>query len=407
MGTGAISILFHAWPYGTGGSALNFFTLIFFGLNIVLFLTFCMISAIRYFRYPGLWTIMVHHPVQSLFLGTFPMGAATILNIAVNTVNETYGVGGKGLLYFLWACWWADVFTSIACCFLMIHVMTIQHTHSLDKMTAVWLLPVVTVIVASASGGVIAPSLYKYSASHALITITLSAVLVTIGITLALMMLTIYLLRLIVHGLPPTATIISVFLPLGPTGQAGFSIILIGQCFRQFLPVYSGDSELLRGMPTGESIEVVCTSICFVLWSMCTMWVIFAFLSIQNVIRKTPIPFKVPFWGLIFPNGVYANTTITLGVALDSGFFKIWGCIYAAMTLCMWLYVAWRSIGLVHTREIFEAPCLEAVDTSSQLPGVRSSSSQTEITESRSELGSIPTTEALPSVRPRHLTARR
>ena len=35
---------------------------------------------------------------------------------------------------------------------------------------------------------------------------------------------------------------------------------------------------------------------------MCTMWVIFAFLSIQNVIRKTPIPFKVPFWGLIFPN---------------------------------------------------------------------------------------------------------
>ena len=78
MGTGAISILFHAWPYGTGGSALNFFTLIFFGLNIVLFLTFCMISAIRYFRYPGLWTIMVHHPVQSLFLGTFPMGERPI-----------------------------------------------------------------------------------------------------------------------------------------------------------------------------------------------------------------------------------------------------------------------------------------------------------------------------------------
>ena len=47
--------------------------------------------------------------------------------------------------------------------------------------------------------------------------------------------------------------------------------------------------------------------------------------------------------------GVYANTTITLGVALDSGFFKVWGCVYAAMTLCMWLYVAWRSIGLVHT----------------------------------------------------------
>ena len=78
-------------------------------------------------------------------------------------------------------------------------------------------------------------------------------------------------------------------------------------------------------MPTGESIEVVCTSICFVLWSMCTMWVIFAFLSIQNVIRKTPIPFKVPFWGLIFPNGVFALLCVQLAKVLDSPVFRVIG----------------------------------------------------------------------------------
>ncbi|TRM69752.1 voltage-dependent anion channel-domain-containing protein [Schizophyllum amplum] len=363
MGTGAISILFHAFPYGNGSSAMNILTLIFFGLNVFLFLIFTAISTARYMLFPGIWSLMIHHPVQSLFLGTFPMGAATILNVAVLCVYEQNGVGGKPLLYFLWACWWLDVLTSIAICFLMIHVMTTAQNHALEKMTAVWLLPVVTLIVASSSGGVIAPSLYAHSASHALITLTLSGVLVAIGLTLALMMLAIYLLRLIVHGLPPTATVISVFLPLGPTGQAAFSILLIGQCFDKFLPVYGGASDLLRLSTTGATLNTICTVIAFVLWSMCTMWTLFAFLSIQNVLRKGPIPFKVPFWGLIFPNGVYANITISLGETFDSGFFRVWGAMYAALTLCMWCYVAFTTIGMVFTKEIFEAPCLEDVDT--------------------------------------------
>ncbi|KAL1735630.1 voltage-dependent anion channel [Schizophyllum commune] len=349
MGTGAISILFHSFPYANGSTTMNIFTLIFFGLNVLMFLVFSAISAARYLLFPGVWSLMIHHPVQSLFLGTFPMG-------------EHKFPPSSAFLYFLWACWWLDVLVSIAICFLMIHVMSTTHNHALDKMTAVWLLPVVTLIVASSTGGVIAPSLYAYSASHALITVTLSAVIVTIGLTLALMMLVIYLMRLIVHGLPPTATVISVFLPLGPTGDAAFSILTLGQCFRQFLPVYDGTSQLLRSSVTGGILETICTLVAFALWAMCTMWMLFAFLSIQNVARKGPIPFKVPFWGLIFPNGVYANITISLGQTFDSGFFRVWGAMYAAMTLCMWCYVAWTTLRLAYTREIFEAPCLENVN---------------------------------------------
>ncbi|KAL1748623.1 voltage-dependent anion channel [Schizophyllum fasciatum] len=354
MGTGAISILFHSFPYANDSTTMNVFTLIFFGLNVLMFLVFSAISASRYLLFPGVWSLMIHHPVQSLFLGTFPMGEH---NFSPNRIRR-----GKSLLYFLWACWWINVLNSIAICFLMIHVMSTAHNHALDKMTAVWLLPVVSLIVASSSGGVIAPSLYAYSASHALITITLSGVLVVIGLTLALMMLVIYLLRLIVYGLPPTATVISVFLPLGPTGQAAFSILLIGQCFHKFLPVYDGTSQILRSPTTGPILDTICTTISFVLWSMCTMWMLFAFLSIQNVARKGPIPFKVPFWGLIFPNGVYANITISLGETFDSGFFRVWGAMYAALTLCMWCYVAWTTARLAYTMEIFEAPCLENID---------------------------------------------
>ena len=96
-------------------------------------------------------------------------------------------------------------------------------------MTAMWLLPVVTLIVASSSGGVLCRAIKVYSHLHALQTLTVSVFLVTIGLSLALMILTIYLMRLIIHGLPRGTSTLSVFLPLGPTGQSGYAILLIGQ----------------------------------------------------------------------------------------------------------------------------------------------------------------------------------
>lgn len=243
-------------------------------------------------------------------------------------------------------------------------------------MTPVWLLPVVTLIVASSSGGVLARALQDVSPSHALITITTSVFLVTIGLSLALMLITIYLLRLIIHGLPPTPLIVSTFINLGPLGQSGYSILLIGQSFKWM----SHHREIDTFGASGDIINVICICIAFILWSLATMWMIFALLSIGEVslIRRDSIPFKVSFWGLIFPNvrgifslfricrpqisqkqGVYANLTIELYRALDSQFFRVFGALYAAFTLILWCGVFIRTVMLLKGGEIFEAPCLE------------------------------------------------
>jgi tellurite resistance protein TehA-like permease len=177
-----------------------------------------------------------------------------------------------------------------------------RQTQPLDKMTAVWLLPVVTLIVASSTGGILCTALKDVSPSYALVTVSFSVVMVTIGVSLALMMLTVYLLRLIVYGLPVGATIISVFLPLGPTGQAGYSLLLIGQAFKSLLPLDYGNSDILMSNSTGDTINVICVCAAFALWSLATMWLIFALLALVDVLRQAHVPFKIPFWGLIFPN---------------------------------------------------------------------------------------------------------
>lgn len=177
--------------------------------------------------------------------------------------------------------------------------------HSLHSMTAMWLLPVVTLIVASSTGGVMAQALQQYSASCALKTLVVSVFMVTVGLSLALMILTIYLLRLITHGIPPGGTVLSVFLPLGPTGQSGYAVLLIGQGFSTLFPPMSGDSQFLqlsKGNSAGMVLDIVCTCIAFVLWSLATMWILYALLAIYSGLRSSKIVFRVNFWGLIFPN---------------------------------------------------------------------------------------------------------
>lgn len=87
-------------------------------------------------------------------------------------------------------------------------------------MTAAWLLPVVSCVVAAASGSIVADVLPD--AQLALATILASYILWGIGVPLAMMIMGIYLQRLMFYKLPPNGMLVSVFLPLGPLGQGSF-----------------------------------------------------------------------------------------------------------------------------------------------------------------------------------------
>lgn len=89
MGTGIVSILLHNLPYN--GSWLYWISVIIFALNVFLFSVFLLISILRYTIYPEIWFAMIRHPAQSLFLGTFPMGLATIINMIVFVCVPVWG----------------------------------------------------------------------------------------------------------------------------------------------------------------------------------------------------------------------------------------------------------------------------------------------------------------------------
>ena len=182
-----------------------------------------------------------------------------------------------------------------------VHFRITHQDHVLDTMTAMWLLPVVTLIVASSSGGVLCRAIQVYSRLHALQTLTVSVFMVTAGFSLASMILTIYLMRLIIHGLPRGISTLSVFLPLGPTGQSGYAILLIGQNINNLLP-FPSESKFLNSSTAGTTVEEISICVSFLLWSLATMWILYALLAVYSGLRQSRVAFKVSFWGLVFPN---------------------------------------------------------------------------------------------------------
>jgi tellurite resistance protein TehA-like permease len=85
---------------------------------------------------------------------------------------------------------------------------------------AAWHLPIVSCVVAAATGVIVADVLPN--PQYALGTIIASYILWGVGLPFALMVIIIYLMRLMLHKLPPKALIVSTFLTLGPLGQGGF-----------------------------------------------------------------------------------------------------------------------------------------------------------------------------------------
>ncbi|QLI65943.1 Sulfite efflux pump SSU1 [Metarhizium brunneum] len=359
MGTGIVSILLHNLPYN--GQWLQFISYIFFGLNILLFVAFSCISLVRYIAYPGIWRAMISHPGQSLFLGCFPMGFATIINMMIFSCAQW----GDWLVYLAWAFWWIDVLLSMATAITMPFIVMHRHKPGLNNTTAALLLPIVPTVVAAATGGIVAEALPNHH--HAFTTLIASYILWGIGECLSACVLALYFHRLTIHSLPPKEVIVSVFLPVGPLGQGGFGIQQLGKVAVKLLPVTPAFKTVGVDVARGaEILYVLGVFLGMVLWGFALVWVCFALISLATI---RDFPFNMGWWGFTFPLGVWATCTSMLAINLDSEFFKVATTIISLSVLLLWMMVASRTLRLAVRGDLFFAPCLKELKEKEEREG--------------------------------------
>ncbi|PHH52898.1 Sulfite efflux pump SSU1 [Ceratocystis fimbriata CBS 114723] len=349
MGTGIVSILLYSLPYRCSfTTALSY---CFFALNVVMFVVFTVISVLRYMMYHDCWRAMVHHPVQSLFLGCFPMGLSTIINMSTISLSATWGAP---LLLTVWVLWWLNVVSSLATCLFVPWMVIYRHKPGLNTITAALILPIVATVVCAASGGLVA--LHLPDAGNAQLTIIVSYILWGLGEYFCAIIICLYFHRLTMHSLPPRDFIVSVFLPIGALGNGGFGIINLGLASLKTFPKTGLLAENIGGegssLVAGRVLYVIGVLVGLCCWGFGMVLLSFALISIFTTKR---FPFNMGWWGFTFPMGVLATCTGLLAQQLDSIFFRVMTMLLSIAVIILWFIVSIKTVLLARRDLVAES----------------------------------------------------
>ncbi|MEP9376320.1 TDT family transporter [Aquabacter sp. CN5-332] len=342
MGTGVLALALNQFPLEI--PVLHDVGRALWLMNIALFILFsCMYAARWIFFFDGARRIF-QHPVVSMFFGTIPMGLATIINGFVAFGIPMWGDTALEIAHVLW---WADVAMAVACGLLIPFLMFTRQEHSLEKMTAVWLLPIVAAEVAAASGALLVSHLGPVEGYNVHI---ISYALWAFSVPVAMSILVILLLRLILYKLPAREMAASSWLALGPIGTGALGLLLFGFNAPAIFTA--------QGMPAmgdvGLGIGIVGGTI---LWGYGAWWLMLAVLKTIRYVREG-MPFNIGWWAFTFPLGVYSLATLALARATHLPLFSVIGGVLIVCLAAFWLLVMVRTLHGAWRGYLFFSPCL-------------------------------------------------
>jgi len=340
MGTGVLALTLAQTPLKPLGQAL-------WMVNILLFGVFCALYAARWAIFPHEARRIFEHPVMSMFLGCAPMGLATIVNGFLIFGPEMLGSCAVAIAETLWR---IDVLMAIGCGLAVPLLMFTRQEHGIERMTAVWLLPIVPSEVASASGGLLIPHLADQAAK--LDVLVTSYALWALSVPLALSILTVLVLRMALHKLPEAGMAATSWLALGPIGTGALALLLLGDAAPSVLSPsgLAAYADAFRGASLLGGL---------LLWGYGLWWLAMAALITLRHLR-VGLPFNLGWWGYTFPLGVFTLATLKLSHLLPIHALTTLGQSLSAGLAAIWLVVAVRTLHGAWTGALFHAPCLAA-----------------------------------------------
>ncbi|TLP61258.1 MULTISPECIES: TDT family transporter [Pseudomonas] len=341
MGTGVLALAFHQLRIPLLDSLAEGL----WWLSIGLFVLFCVLYGARWVLFFDEARRIFAHSTVSMFFGTIPMGLATLLNGAL-----VFGLArwGEAVVPWVQALWWLDVGLALLCGVAIPYLMFTRQEHSIDQMTAVWLLPVVAAEVAAASGGLLAPHLAD--AHRQFQVLVTSYVMWAVSLPVAFSILTILMLRMALHKLPPANMAASSWLALGPIGTGALGMLVLGSDAPAVFAASGLGSlgEVARGLGLVAGI---------VLWGAGLWWLLTAVLITLRYLRQG-MPFNLGWWGFTFPLGVYCMATFKLAQWLGLGFFSVFAQVLVVALAMLWVLVASRTVRGAWRGELFVSPCI-------------------------------------------------
>jgi C4-dicarboxylate transporter/malic acid transport protein len=338
MGTGILALTLNQLPFA--GRALHAAARGLWLADAGLFALFSLLYAARWAMFPREAMRIFGHSTMSMFLSCIPMGLATVLNGGL-----AFAPSAVSLVQTLWA---PDALLALACGLGVPFAMFTRQNHAIERMTGVWLLPFVASEVAAVTGGLLAPHLAD--AQTRLGVLAACYALWACSVPMAVGILTILVLRMALHKLPPVAMAATSWLALGPIGTGALGLLVLGAAAPAILAANGlgeyGVAARGAGLVGG-----------LLLWGYGLWWLAMAALITVRQLRQG-LPFNLGWWGFTFPLGVYAAATLRLAALLPIGPLAVFGEALVVSLAAIWLLVAARTLVGAWQGDLFFAPCL-------------------------------------------------
>jgi C4-dicarboxylate transporter/malic acid transport protein len=340
MGTGILAIVFY--QLANTAPQVEVLARAFWLANIALFAIISASFVARLVVFPGAFGRIMSHSVDSMFLGAIPMGLATIVNGFATMGPAVFGNTALSVAQVLW---WIDAVLAVACGVAVPVAMTTVQEHSLEKMSPLWLLPIVPAEVSAASAGLLAQHLPAAS-QH--VFLTLGVVLWAFSVPAALGLLAVLFMRFVLSGMPPRELGVSGWLALGPLGTGALGAVLLGNAANGAMV-----GTALAPLSTAfQGCGLVCG---LALWSYGVWWWILAIAGTLGHLRKE-LPFNLGWWGFTFPLGVFTAGTYAIANTIESTSFRIIAFVLTALLATLWAMVAWKTAQAGMSGQLFATP---------------------------------------------------
>jgi len=355
MSTAAIAVVLANTPNTFTG--LQTIGKIFFILALVLFITFSAIIVTRFILVPQKFLASLHHPVESLFFGSFWVTISLLLNCI-----QLYGIPSTGP----WLVKTVEILFWMYCATVLIvgvgqyYILFQLERLKVNNAMPAWIFPIYPLLVV----GPLANTIISSQPREAAIPIWIGGVMLQgAGWCVALMMYAIYTQRLMVSELPDPSTRPGMFVSVGPAGYTAHALISLG---RKAPELFSGSEMFgITDIPVGDVIKIVGILagffvILFSFWFFCVSTV-----SVLAGVKK--MSFSLNWWAFVFPNAGLTLATIQAGAVLKSP-----GINGIASAFTIGLVIMWFVCAIAHIQALTKGLVMwPGKDEDKTMPGVR------------------------------------
>ncbi|KAF5658358.1 malic acid transport [Fusarium heterosporum] len=303
--------------------------LFFFMLNLVLFLTNCILICTRFHLRPGSFVNSFTDQVESLFI------SASVVSIAVILINTCqYGIPytGPWLLNTMEWVFWVYAALSVSSSAFLYLILWSTLIFPVHTMTPTWVFPAYPLLLnAPFAANLIAAansSGYELSANPVAMALGAAAIQGT-GCLIAFMISSAFIYRLMTQKLPRDTQRPGIFMSIGPYGFTAAGIAQLGSQADLLIPPNFLDTPHVSGI-----IKVVSILVSLWLWGL-AMWF-----------------FLMTWWSFVFPNTALVTATSVMGKIFNSNGLHIFASIMTVAIIIVWATIFVRMCWSLKARKL-------------------------------------------------------